>query len=48
MYKDIFKVLSINIESLDYYTPSIDYNKCDIKNIDYFLSKNINKKNINM
>jgi len=44
MYKDIFNFLNIEIEELEYYLPSINYDKLDTINIDDFLSKNKNKK----
>jgi hypothetical protein len=44
MYKDIYKQLSINIEDMEYYLPSIDFTKCNTKNIDTFLFENNNKK----
>ncbi len=44
MYKDIFNFLNIEIEELEYYLPSINYDKLDTINIEDFLSKNKNKK----
>lgn len=44
MYKDIYSILNIELENVDYYLPTIDFNKIDKKNIDVFLKKHKKKK----
>lgn len=43
MYKDIYSKLNINIENIEYYIPSIDFNHIEKSNIDLFINNNKEK-----
>lgn len=43
-YIKIYDLLNIKIEKIEYYIPTIDWNKVNTKGVDDFVNKRINKK----